>query len=376
MQGSKPTVPRRDDRAEPDDDDESVGSSRIDVVSVDSVRGGPDTASSGMVALRRELAKLNQQAAAVEKSLEDQRRERSDSLERLERERQHVLALETRVLNAEAESASLRKSHGVALSEMEALHDATLVELRKAREERAASEKAAEEARAQANEIAAKNAKDAADAQASKDEAAKRATELSKAKDDLTKARGDLAKANADLAKAKDDVAKASADHAKTKDEHEREHTTARERIAALERGADEANALSQRRQSELDAARETEVRLSGEAQAARTNAELLATQLDAARRSEEHLGHQLETALARAAAAESQALDISLSHASLEGSMRTLRDEITAAFERVGRPVVAAAPVSASRMPEAATRSIPPPPGYEPKDPKFSSED
>ena len=144
MQGSKPTI-RRDDRAEPEDEaDDAVGSSRVDVVSVDSVRG--DTATSGMVALRRELAKLNQQAAAVEKSLDEQRRERSEALERREKERLHTLALEARIASAEAETALVRKANEAAIAEMRAAHETTLAELRKAREERATFEKAAETA--------------------------------------------------------------------------------------------------------------------------------------------------------------------------------------------------------------------------------------
>ena len=335
MQGPKPTI-RRDDRAEPDDDDEAVGSSRINVVSVDSVRGG-DTATSGMVALRRELAKLNQQAAAVEKSLDNQRRERSESLERLEKERLHAVALEARIAGAEAEAAALRKAHELAIVEMRAAHETSLAELRKAREERAAFEKAAEAAKAAASEVQAKTAKDEAATRAAQDEAAKRAAEL--------------AKVNAELAR--------------VKEEHARNRATARERIAVLERAADEASAVTQRTQSELDTARQTEVRLSGEAQAARQNAdllkaqvesarqsaELLTAQVESARQSEERLGHQLEAALARAAEAESQALTISLSHASLEGSLRTLRDEVTDAFARVGTQAAAAAAISSSRM-------------------------
>ena len=101
---SPPTSMRRDDRAEPDDDDVSTG--RIDVVNVDGGRG--DTAATGMITLRRELAKLHQQAAAVEKSLEDQRRDRSDSLDRLERATERVLMLEAKVAGYETETTSLR----------------------------------------------------------------------------------------------------------------------------------------------------------------------------------------------------------------------------------------------------------------------------
>jgi chromosome segregation ATPase len=322
MQGSKPTIPRRDDRAEPDDDDDAGGSSRIDVVSVDSVRGA-DTATSGMVALRRELAKLNAQAAAVEKSLDDQRRERSESIERLEKERQHAIALETRVANAEGEVATLRRNHDLEIAELRAVHEKTLVELERARDERTAFEKAAEAATAAANEARAKAGKEETDAQAARDEAAKQASEL--------------AKANADLAR--------------EKEEHARDRATARERISVLEDAGEEASASAQQREAELVAAREAHALLGSEVGEIRKSMALLTTQLEEARQNEERLGRQLETALARAAEAESQALAISLTHASLEGSMRTLRDEITDASARVGNPAAAPASVSASRM-------------------------
>lgn len=330
MQGPKPTI-RRDDRAEPEDDDDTAGASRVDVVSVDGARG--DTATSGMVALRRELAKLNAQAAAVEKSLDDQRRERADALERREKERLHTLALEARIASAEAETTLVRNAHEATIAEMRAAHETSLAELRKARDERAAFEKAAEVAQA----AAASTAKEEAASKAAKEEAAKHAAEITKLNEELARA----------------------------KDERARDRTTARERIAVLERAAEEATAALQRTQSDLDAARQTETRLNGEVEAAKQNAELLVAQYDAARQTEEELldqiesarqaeervQRQLEAALARAVEAESQALNISLQHASLEGSLRTLRSEVTDAFARVGSLAAAAAAVSSSRL-------------------------
>jgi chromosome segregation ATPase len=407
MQG-KLTGHRRDDRAEPDDDAEATEASRIDVVSVESLRG-TDPASSGMVALRRELAKLNQQAAAVEKSLDDQRRERSESLERLEKERAHKIALEARVSSAEAETLALHKAHAKTLADLRASHDEAVAELRASHEKaiaelRAPHEKALAELRLANDERAVfEKASDAAKVVA--DEMRAKATKLEA---ETATARGEAAKHKGELAKAKADHAKTSAELTKAKEAHARERTSDRGRITALERAVDEASAATQRCQGELDAARATEVRLSGEAQAARKKAELLGTELEAARQNEERLARQLETALARAVAAESQALTISLSHASLEGSFRTLRDEIAQAFARV-TPPAAADPISSSRLlpltndladangaeayssmppnatktveppcevvPEEAKRSTPPPPSYDPKDPKFSSD-
>jgi chromosome segregation ATPase len=104
---------RRDDRAEPDD---QPSNSRIDVVNVDGDRG--ESASSGLVSLRRELAKLHQQAAAVERSLEDQRRDRSDSIDRLERATERGAQLEARLATADAEVTSLRRMHEASLEEL------------------------------------------------------------------------------------------------------------------------------------------------------------------------------------------------------------------------------------------------------------------
>jgi hypothetical protein len=110
--------PRRDDRVEPDDD---ASSSRVEVVNVDG--GSRDVAASGMGSLKRELAKLHQQAAAVEKSLEDQRRDRSDALDRLERATERVTFLEARHSAFEAETALLKRTIGGSLAELQTVRD-------------------------------------------------------------------------------------------------------------------------------------------------------------------------------------------------------------------------------------------------------------
>src|SRR4051794_37250580 len=66
---------RRDPRADPDDE---PASSRVDVYGNERVERSPappaDSVSNAALTLRRELAKLHQQAAAVERTLEEQRR--------------------------------------------------------------------------------------------------------------------------------------------------------------------------------------------------------------------------------------------------------------------------------------------------------------
>src|SRR4051812_29450190 len=97
---------RRDPRVDPDDDEMPVSAPRVDVVSVERASPGhershaperrepaasssegeeaSDPLTNAALVLRRELAKLHQQAAAVERTIDDQRRERSDALERIE----------------------------------------------------------------------------------------------------------------------------------------------------------------------------------------------------------------------------------------------------------------------------------------------------
>src|SRR5436309_1214569 len=89
-----PAALRRDDRAEPDDDDS--GRSRVERVDVVKVEGtsSRDSTASAVMSLRRELARLTQQATAVERSLDDQRRDRGDAIDKLEKATERVLQLE------------------------------------------------------------------------------------------------------------------------------------------------------------------------------------------------------------------------------------------------------------------------------------------
>src|SRR5687768_13073246 len=65
---SRPPPARRDPRADPDDSEGS--SARVDVVNVERPeRGSGDPLTNAAFMLRRELAKLHQQAAAVERTI-------------------------------------------------------------------------------------------------------------------------------------------------------------------------------------------------------------------------------------------------------------------------------------------------------------------
>jgi hypothetical protein len=279
---SSVVAPRRDARAEPDDD---MSTSRVDVVNVGGGAGsGGESAASGLVSLRRELAKLHQQAAAVEKSLEEQRRDRTEALDRSERATERAFELEARVASLENEAGSLHAMREASLAELqrvrterddlalavEAAKAATAdvgkleeeiahlrssaedsvrasAELARARAELDAARRAAEIAeqdallvggqatrvreeattiRAEADGLRAELAvaKDDAtrsreDAETARTDATRALEEASKARDEAAKARDEAAKARDEAAKARDEAAKARDEAAKARDE-------------------------------------------------------------------------------------------------------------------------------------------------------------
>ena len=419
-------MPRRDDRAEPDDD--SVSSSRIDVVNVDG--GRSDTAATSMNSLRRELAKLHQQAAAVEQSLEDQRRDRSDSLDRLERATERVLMLEAKLSGAETESSSLRKMHEASLADLqtmraerddlalavEAAKTATselgkltdeITQLRKKADEAAgvggelakakeataqaladAAQARAETAHARADVEKAKKALDVAEEdaamvgdQASKirAEAAEIRVAAEKAREDSRrrtrtwrrsartqrKAREDAAKKDEEAAKAREEAAKAREEAAKAREEAAKngdELAKAREELTRAKEDNSRDRATARDRIDLIERALD-------DAREANSRTESL---LEAARGSEDRLGRQLEAANARAARAESQASAMSMAHATLDNNVRRLREEIAGAFARV---VQDGAPSATSEspilsIPPEMVESLPPDPSRPPKGP------
>ena len=374
-----PTSMRRDDRAEPDDDDVSTG--RIDVVNVDG--GRSDTAATGMITLRRELAKLHQQAAAVEKSLEDQRRDRSDSLDRLERATERVLMLEAKLAGYETETASSRKGHEAALADLQAVRaerddlalavqaakSATselgklkdeIAELRTKADEAAGANGAlakakeataqalAEAAHARADAERARKALDVAEGDAAMvgEQASKIRAEATQIRAEADKAREEIGKARSDAAKKAEEAANVRDELARAKDDNTRDRATARDRIDLMESALDDARAANTRSEAQLETARE----------------------------SEDRLGRQLEAANARAARAESQASAMAMAYAALENNVRRLREEIAGAFARVvqagGGASPAAADASILSIPPEMVESVPPEPSRAPMGP------
>lgn len=221
---------RRDHRAEPDDDDRLAP--RVDVISVNPI-GGRDNASAGILSLRRELATLHQQAAAFERTLEEQRRLGSAAEGR-------VLSLEARLAEAESEATSLRS-----------MRASSLVELDTLRAERDELTRAVETAMATTAQIGMLAA-DAARVRASDEEIERLGTEFAVARKDAEIARAHLEA---------------------LRRERGLEHSAAHERMVAIEQALDESRAAAAQLTAELAAARGNERRLTGELEGARRNA-------------------------------------------------------------------------------------------------------
>jgi predicted nucleic acid-binding Zn-ribbon protein len=412
-----PTSMRRDERAEPDDDD--VSTSRIDVVNVDG--GRSDTAATGMISLRRELAKLHQQAAAVEKSLEDQRRDRSDSLDRLERATERVLMLEAKVAGYETETTSLRKSNEAALADLQTVRaerdDLALAvqaaksatsELGKLKDEVAELREKADEAAgangalAKAKEAAVKALAEAAHARADAEkawkaldlaegdaamvgeqaskiraEATQTRAEADKAREDIGRAREEVEAARADTAKAREELATAGSDAAKAREVLEKVRDDAAKTAEELARMSDELARAKDDNTRDRATARDRIDSMESALDDARAANTRIEAQLEAARESEDRLVRQLEAANARAARAESQASATSMAHVALDNSVRRLREEVAGAFARVVQDGASPAPAGASIVsippdmiesvpadaPRPASKSVPPPP-------------
>ncbi|MDB4944638.1 MAG: hypothetical protein JWP97_4172 [Labilithrix sp.] len=335
---------RRDDRAEPEDDDAPQSSARIDVVNVD----GPGTGSGitappspahpaapagpprsevaqGIVSLKQQLARLNEQAAAVERSLDDQRRDRSEALDRLERVTERCIGLETKLAAYELQIQDLEKTHSGALADLQALrgerddlkaraseaallraenrdlHDSLETSMRAA----AALEEELDEAKKRQYQDAVKVTELGAElvaVRARLDRAsagAQRAAELEKslagARDEAKQTREEVSTLRRELAVAKEDNAK--------------DRATARDRIDLLERALDDARAASTRTEAALEASRVNE----------------------------DTMARQLEAAMQRAAEARERAAAAQSAQQALEQNVRRLREAIGKAFAKIG---------------------------------------
>ncbi|MBS2019812.1 MAG: hypothetical protein JST00_43515 [Deltaproteobacteria bacterium] len=375
-------IPRRDDRAEPDDDD--LASGRVDVVSFER----ESAASSGVGALRRELARLHQQASAVERSIEDQRRERKDYQDRLDRATERIVQLESRLTSTTAEAANLQLLHEKVLEDMQALRSerddlARAVEAAKvattdigkyrneAEDQRIRAERLTKEivkleaditdlkkkqfqealkvtdkdtelgsARAKlarANEEAEQAKSEAVRAKAELD---RLRAELDETKETIGKAQAEAAAARTDAASARDDAARARDEAAKARDEAQalrdevtrakedivRDRATARDRIDMLERALDDARAVSTRWESDYEA-----LRMERETEARRA-----ADELTAANATEARVRRELEDALTAAAQADERANTAVAARTALEDAVLRVRDDVAAAFSRL----------------------------------------
>ena len=374
-------IPRRDERAEPDDED--LGAGRVDVVSFER-----DNPTSGVGALRRELARLHQQASAVERSFEDQRRERKDHQERLDRATERIVQLEARAAAAEGEAATVRQLHESVLLDMQGLRserddllrvvetakvatadlarhksdaedhkaraerltkelvklEADLAELKKRqfqealkvtdkdtelggmRDKLARAGEETEQAKNEATRAKADAERALAELAESKAAITKAQSETTSARADATSARDDANRAREEATKAREEATKAREEVTKSKEDNLRDRATARDRIDLLERALDDARAVSMRWETDYE-----NLRMEREAEARRA-----AEELAAANDVEARVRRELEDALTTAAQSEERASSAIAARTALEDAVLRVRDDVAAAFSRL----------------------------------------
>ncbi len=389
-------TPKRDPRADPDDD--PPASARVDVVNVDRTGGLASAANT----LRRDLARLQQQAAVVEQTLEEHRRQQTDALERLERATEHALELQARLQQSQAEVDNWRRQT-----------EAAQAELQTVRGERDDLERAIEAAKAAALDVG-RMREEAEGYQKERDALNAHATKLesdleeahAKVKAATTSANDLTAELEAFREKEKESATKAAGLVAEVANAREKEKESAARtasltsEIAALkeklERNAAELQQANQaaaqgkmeslRAREDANEAREAVKSLREELERERTkNEESLAvtqTDLEAVKRELDEtradvtnatreldatrverdvlaeratmLERDLEQAKAETARAEARVVVAERARSIVEEGIRQLRSEITAAFGRVR----AIAPSS----PPPKPRTVPPP--------------
>ena len=371
MQGSKKPPSRRDDRAEPDEEDSPP---RFDVVNVDGPGSGSNVNASqrseaniGMSSLKQQLARLSEQATAVEKSLDDQRREREGALDRLEIATERCITLESKVSGLEAEANALRKLLEAANADLQtmraerdglahAVQAAKLAtaELGRIKEENedlhatlessmAASAKL-EEDRSELRKRQFKEALKVTEQETllrevrtklerAEKEGVVAREEAMQAREATAKAENTIATARAESSRAREDSQKLRQELASAKEDNFKDRTTARDRIDLIERALDDARASTARTESALEVSRVNE----------------------------ETLTRQTEEALARAAEAEKSAVAAQAAQAALEQNVRKIREAIAAAFAKIGLgPMPPPLPSGAQRTSQAPL-SLPP---------------
>lgn len=380
---------RRDDRAEPEDGDEPV--ERVDVVAAP---GG-----NVLVHLRRELAKLSQQAAAVERSIEQQSRDKEETSEKLDRANERIILLEARLGSAESEAHSMRRLHETALEDLKRLRDerdalardadtgkaasdeltrakaeierlrlqvddaskmiasleGQLAEVRKQqlqealsvtdkesqlvtlREQIERAEAAAAESRAEVERVNSEAAAEAAEARQEATEAREAAAQL---RDEITRVQSEASTRveAAELAVANERAAREDALAPLRKD------------LEAAHDAEAEARAVNARLKRELEAA--TAEREAADNRGARLEGELAEMKIH-----QERLRRELDDALDVVKDAESRAATAERSFAILTQSMLDLREQISSGFSRAG----VGAPMSATAL-GSSSGSVRPP--------------
>jgi len=398
----KPTLPpRRDPRADEDDNAPPSAASRVDVVNMERAA---DPISQVANAMRRELAKLHHQAAAFERTVEDQRRERTDALERAERATEHALGAEARANRLEAEMQTLRRLHEGSNTELEKLRaerdelERRLGQMNRANEDltrlKADFEKAnteREEAQRQAAtfeteiaEIRKREHQEAAKVGDKDTEIAALREKLDRATAEGASASEEASKHKADVVKANQKIADLSGELTKTKDASERDRKTATEQIARLQKQLNEARAAQEKvvavekelsdAQKQLEEARAEVTRMVREIEAARherdVNVERMAmVERDVVelRLNDERMRRQLDGALQAALHAETRANVAERAREMVEEGVRQLRDEITTAFARIRLVAPSLAPPPAEPLSARIAASVPPPREYTP---------
>lgn len=403
-------IPRRDERAEPDDDD--IGTGRVDVVSFER-----DNPTSGVGTLRRELARLHQQASAVERSFEDQRRERKDHQERLDRATERIVQLEARVDAAENEASNQRQLNESVLQDNAALRserddllrvvetakiatadlakhkteaddqkaradrltkellklEADITDLKKRqfqealkvtdkdtelggmREKLVRAGEETEQAKNEATRAKADVERALAEVSESKAALAKAQGETTAARADAASARADATRAREEATKAREEATKAREEVTKSKEDNVRDRATARDRIDLLERALDDARAVSMRWETDYE-----NLRMEREAEARRASEELAA-----ANDVEARVRRELEDALTTAAQSEERASAAVSARTALEDAVLRVRDDVAAAFSRLEG--AASSPFttrSASVIPRPSVPPMAPPAG------------
>lgn len=297
---SRPPPARRDPRADPDDDEPIPP--RIDVIPTNSIRpqidrttkadASVDSLTNAALTLRRELAKLHQQAAAVERTIEDQRRERTDALDRIEAANARTQEIEQKLAQAEVELGDLRR-----------VHEDTAADLEKVRAERDELRVALERAKATEAELAESRSREQASAQKASDNEAQLVSlreRIEKTSAELAQSKEEASHSKTELAQLRQEAARAAEAAARDREDAERERKAAQERIEQLERTV-------------AEAARETE----------------------RMRKDTERLQRELEGAVAATARAETRVAASEHARSLLEDGVRQLRTDVTMAFAR-----------------------------------------